>query len=478
MNIKQPMVLDTAYCNEGTDWHLCRDMVAAVLCKATEGALTKDVEFASSWRQLGELGIPRAAYHFYRGYRLPESQADNFYEQVMANGGLRPGDKIALDTEEEDMDITRLLKTAQAIQQKFDLWPILYSRKSLLDELDFSKLDAGQKADLLRMPVWIAGYPDNPDVYESVPGFYVPNQTRFGRVVIWQYAGDVPDHGIPGVTGALDFNWIDPAFLAQWKSECKEPEPEPPEPEPVLEREEGLFGGAAKVRDYCLAIDGRNVKYHVMEADIDKFDICIDRAVNMCYTSKFLADNHLQIAINGLDGWYCDNPKKPAIKLQGYAASKGKGFGKLGRELTLFISQDKKFSLTKPAHVWDACSFPNLLVKGGQIWPTTKSVNDIRARTALGVNQDQTKLYLLAVDGGDYWVKVGMSFQEASKVMLRLGCDLAVMSDGGGSTTMVIEDANGQPAIIGEPSGEDACHIGDRDVHVRAVAIHFGLKRI
>lgn len=477
MNIKQPMVLDTAYNNEGTDWHPCKDMVAAVLCKATEGPVIQDVEFPSTWRQLDELNIPRAAYHFYRGYSKPQSQANNFYDYVMANGGLKQGDKVVLDLEEDDMDISKILETAQAIRQKFNMWPILYSRKSLLDPLDFSGLSASQKADILNMLVWIAGYLDNPDPYGSVPGFYVPNQTRYGRVVIWQYAADVEDHHIPGIQGDLDFDWIDPDFLQEWKAEYLPEEPEP-ELEPHLDNEQSLFGDAAKLRDYSLAIDGRNVTYHIIEADVDKFDVCIDRAVNVCYTNKFLADNHLQIAINGLDGWYVDHPRhNPVTKIQGFAASKGHTFGKLGPEQTLFISKEKKFSLVKPAQVWDACSFPNLLIKDGQIQPITKLPSDIRARTALGVNKEQTKLYLLVADGGDYWVKEGMSFQDVSKVMLKLGCDLAVMSDGGGSTTMVIEDAAGQPQIVGAPSGEDACVIGGQNVCLRPVAIHFGLKK-
>ncbi len=255
-------------------------------------------------------------------------------------------------------------------------------------------------------------------------------------------------------------------------------EPEPPTP-PTPESDtrvvemQSLFNGDAIYKKVKKQISGeyaREVTYHVIDLDISKFDIWIDQGVAVASTTHFLAANKLQIAINGLDGFITTRKGKSYItEITGFAASKGWTFGKLGNEQTLFISPDKKFSLDKPARIWDACGFPNLLVFDGQKQPNDKSSSDIRARTALGVNKAQTRVYLLCADGQDYYSKVGMTFDETTQVMLDLGCDLAVMADGGGSTTMVIEGADGQPKIMNAPSGENA----DGQ---RSVAIHFGFR--
>jgi hypothetical protein len=54
-------------------------------------------------------------------------------------------------------------------------------------------------------------------------------------------------------------------------------------------------------------------------------------------------------------------------------------------------------------------------------------------RTAIGWNRDY--LYLVEVDGRQRYVSVGMTTQELSDYMVRLGCDEAMSLDGGGSAT-------------------------------------------
>lgn len=67
-------------------------------------------------------------------------------------------------------------------------------------------------------------------------------------------------------------------------------------------------------------------------------------------------------------------------------------------------------------------------------------------RTAIGYSRDKAKLYLITVDGRQK-CSAGMTLNELSEFMLFLGCYNALNLDGGGSTTLVINDK-----IINHPS--------------------------
>lgn len=67
--------------------------------------------------------------------------------------------------------------------------------------------------------------------------------------------------------------------------------------------------------------------------------------------------------------------------------------------------------------------------------PTNDHANLRHPRTAMGVNADGTRLYLLTVDGRTAEA-AGMSCTELAQVFVELGCDDAFNLDGGGSTTL------------------------------------------
>ncbi len=98
----------------------------------------------------------------------------------------------------------------------------LYSRKLLLDALNFSRLTASEREYIKTIPLWIAGTFNNPDEvdnYDSIPSIFIPDQSKWGRVVGWQYGLDVNPAGmVTGFPGGLDFNWFDPAYFEQWKA--------------------------------------------------------------------------------------------------------------------------------------------------------------------------------------------------------------------------------------------------------------------
>ena len=217
MIIKRPTVLDTAYNNKGTHWATALPAVDAVICKASESLYGRDTEFPSTWPQLAALNLPRGTYHFYRKAWPSAAQAKNFVSAINANGGLKAGDLLVLDVEEDGCSITAILDCLYNIEVLTGIRPILYSTAAILNPLNFSKLSQPQRDYIKSVPIWTAGYPYEPDDFTRPPAAYIPDQTRYGRVVLWQYAGDQP-HSIPGVLGGLDFNWVDPDFFAEWQA--------------------------------------------------------------------------------------------------------------------------------------------------------------------------------------------------------------------------------------------------------------------
>jgi exopolysaccharide biosynthesis protein len=81
-----------------------------------------------------------------------------------------------------------------------------------------------------------------------------------------------------------------------------------------------------------------------------------------------------------------------------------------------------------------------LLTPGGpNRYSNSKSWYDVlQARTAIGLSQDHRTLYLFTVDvrGGS----AGMSLPEVAEMLIREGVYQALNLDGGGSTTMAMEN--------------------------------------
>lgn len=86
----------------------------------------------------------------------------------------------------------------------------------------------------------------------------------------------------------------------------------------------------------------------------------------------------------------------------------------------------------------------------------------VHPRTAVGFNQDSTKVFFVTVDGRQPGFSVGMSLPELANYMLSIGCWNAVNLDGGGSTTMVVRNR-----VVNSPS--DAA--GERSVANALLAV-------
>ncbi len=78
------------------------------------------------------------------------------------------------------------------------------------------------------------------------------------------------------------------------------------------------------------------------------------------------------------------------------------------------------------------------------------NISGRQPRSAIGLDENGTVITLVAVDGRREGAK-GMTQTELANLMIDLGCFTALNFDGGGSTTMVV-DENGEKNIVNTPS--------------------------
>lgn len=132
----------------------------------------------------------------------------------------------------------------------------------------------------------------------------------------------------------------------------------------------------------------------------------------------------------------------------------------IGDKVELGISYAPKFD-----DIRFAVGAGTLLLKNGEKADNKNDIPGNHPRTAIGVNADSSKLYLVTVDGRQTNAK-GVSLSVLSEIMAEVGCYNAANLDGGGSTTMVTKsNETGEQEVINTLS----------DKYLRAVANGVGI---
>jgi hypothetical protein len=83
-----------------------------------------------------------------------------------------------------------------------------------------------------------------------------------------------------------------------------------------------------------------------------------------------------------------------------------------------------------------------ILTNGVVTAPNDTYTNTLNPHTAIAVSQDRTKVFLMTVDGRQNQYSEGMRTTEMADLFLQFGGWDAINVDGGGSTTMVMDDSN------------------------------------
>lgn len=189
--------IDVSHHQGDIDWRVVKNTekqqypISFAFMKATEGGDYKDAKFAENFRQAGEMGLVRGAYHFYNPNTDPIRQADFFISQVkLQSGDLAP----VLDIERKPHDKAKLhadlKKFLDRLELHYGIKPIIYtSYKYKLRYLDTPEFET--------YPFWIAHY-------------YVSALSYQGPWHFWQHT----DYGaVPGIGTNVDLN----VFNGTWE---------------------------------------------------------------------------------------------------------------------------------------------------------------------------------------------------------------------------------------------------------------------
>jgi hypothetical protein len=194
-------------------------------------------------------------------------------------------------------------------------------------------------------------------------------------------------------------------------------------------------------------------------------------------TARFLLEFKVQIAING-DGfapWWSNSLADyyphvgDPVHPHGNASSRGNNYWSGDpRFPTLNISSRNRLSFDAPAKPYNALSGESMLVMGGEPLPGLDTTS-LHPRTAIGYSRNGRYLYLVVVDGRQPFYSEGITLAELARLMISIGAQYAMNLDGGGSSTLVVEGADGQPHVLNSPIDN---YIPGRE---RPVANHLGV---
>jgi len=180
--------------HQGTiDWKRVSKMkkndirISFAFIKATEGITRQDHKFETNWKQAGQNGLLRGAYHFYYPSRDAVKQADNFIKVVkLSKGDLPPVVDIELSNGKNAKKICADLQVfIDKIEKHYDVKPIIYTNINFYNTYLIGSFDD--------YPLWIAGYFDHDRFYNE---FTTP-------WILWQHS----ERGkVDGIRGNVDFN--------------------------------------------------------------------------------------------------------------------------------------------------------------------------------------------------------------------------------------------------------------------------------
>ncbi len=236
----------------------------------------------------------------------------------------------------------------------------------------------------------------------------------------------------------------------------------------------GLFSGAIEIFKsvYYTKIVRSAPRVHTAHiVSIDLNDSSIDLMVTPpeglgATTSDFMAKYGLQLAVNGDEWLSWTNPK-------GLAVSEGVMYSAPSSEPTAYISASNRVQVggRPPSVLWDAISGSHTLVRNGAMSTKLRTCSkpevycmNLAPRTSLGLTRDN-RLILIVAQGPEDSLRKALTLKELAALNLELGVQNAICLDGGGSSTLAVDDY-GIPKVVNSPS----------DGSERAVSNHLGIR--
>lgn len=189
-------------------------------------------------------------------------------------------------------------------------------------------------------------------------------------------------------------------------------------------------------------------------------------------TSEFLTEFKCQVAINGSFFGPFAKAKGDPQDVVGLSLSRGDRYSPPNKWDALLISKDRRVwidvSPIDASRAYNGLSGHRALLIDGRVAldPNDKSsiVTRTHPRSAAGISEDGRYLILMTIDGRQPGYSEGTTLAETAEWIGKLGAHDALNLDGGGSTTLVMAGADGEPVVLNRPSGQSqrrvANHLG------------------
>ena len=174
-------------------------------------------------------------------------------------------------------------------------------------------------------------------------------------------------------------------------------------------------------------------------------------------TGDFLLDNDLQVAINAhffspFDSFGTSYETNPigALVSQGSVVSPSSS----GYEELLITQRNTPWYDTTPSNnhesAWTGVAGNTMLLINGTLQHSAGG--DVHPRTAVGTSADGRYLFMMTIDGRQS-ASDGATYRETGEWLARFGAYNGLNLDGGGSTTMVMDDGQGDYDLLNVPVG-------------------------
>lgn len=131
------------------------------------------------------------------------------------------------------------------------------------------------------------------------------------------------------------------------------------------------------------------------------------------------------------------------------------------------------------SRAYAAVTGSHLLVSGGRNVAPTDGTGEFfgpNARTLVGLTADDTVLWIAAVDRS---TSQGVTLPQAGQLMILLGAATALNLDGGGSTSLAVEDEGGNARLLNLPNDTASpCTLPVGTHCARYVGANFGIRAL
>ncbi len=185
-----------------------------------------------------------------------------------------------------------------------------------------------------------------------------------------------------------------------------------------------------------------------------------DRPMNARTTSEFLEEFNVKIAVNGdgFEPWhdagisYFPHSGDPVSPL-GFARSDKVEYGPSREENKpmLIFGKSRKVDIGYfPGTADHVLSGTRILVENGEVVSGLNN-HTLHPRTAVGVNKAGTTLIIVVVDGRQPGYSNGATLVEVAQILIDNGAYTGMELDGGGSSTLVMADENGNAVVLNSP---------------------------